>query len=39
MIRELFPEPETPVTDVNTPSGISASTPLRLFVVTFFSFM
>ena len=29
--RELFPEPDTPVTHVNTPSGISTSIFLRLF--------
>ena len=31
MIRELFPEPETPVMQVITPSGMSTSIFLRLF--------
>ena len=29
--KELFPEPETPVTAINLPSGISTLTRLRLF--------
>src|SRR6187399_3153377 len=31
-ISELFPEPATPVTTHSTPSGMSTSTPWRLFV-------
>ena len=31
LISELFPDPETPVTAVKAPSGISTSIPLRLF--------
>src|SRR6476660_8831332 len=31
-ISELFPEPATPVTTQSTPSGMSTSTPWRLFV-------
>ncbi len=30
---ELLPEPATPVTTVSTPSGMSTSTPWRLFAV------
>src|SRR3989441_12839607 len=32
-IRELLPEPATPVTTQSTPSGTSTSTPCRLCVV------
>src|SRR3954463_858107 len=32
-ISELFPEPATPVTTTNTPSGIFTSTPCRLWVL------
>src|SRR6185312_12900140 len=32
-IRELFPDPATPVSTASTPSGRSTSTPLRLWVV------
>src|SRR5215208_7781578 len=31
-IRELFPDPATPVTTTSTPSGISTSTSCRLLV-------
>ena len=31
LTRELFPEPDTPVTQVITPRGISTSTFFRLF--------
>src|SRR3954447_17342797 len=31
-IREVFPEPATQVTTTSTPSGMSTSTPWRLFV-------
>src|SRR6185436_14831285 len=30
-IRELFPDPATPVTTTSTPSGMSTSTPCRLW--------
>src|SRR3954452_9636660 len=30
-IRELFPDPATPVTTTSTPRGLSTSTPCRLF--------
>src|SRR4249919_3485191 len=32
-ISELFPDPATPVTTTSTPSGMSTSTPRRLWVV------
>src|SRR6187200_1441533 len=32
-ISELLPEPATPVTTTSTPSGMSTSTPCRLFVL------
>src|ERR687889_601369 len=32
-ISELLPEPATPVTTTNTPSGMSTSTSCRLFVL------
>src|SRR6476659_4606014 len=32
-IRELLPEPATPVTTTSTPSGMSTSTALRLWVL------
>src|SRR5919202_587287 len=33
LIRELFPEPATPVTTTSTPSGMSTSTSRRLCVL------